>query len=142
MEGGGMPTLDEARRVNEAVVEAYLEANPGALEAVAFAAERMQEVLDLTDKASGMCAKAATIMCGVAWAQPFSGANKRTGVALARMMLNRNGFDFDCPAAGGSDGDRLRRLLFEIQERRSRLDSDTVKKTQIYLWPRVKRHEG
>lgn len=136
-----MPTLDEARHINEAIVEAYLESNPGAFEAVAFASERMQEVFDLTKKASGMCAKAATIMCGTAWAQPFAGANKRTAVALAKLMLNRNGFDFECPE-GGSDSDRLRRLLFEIQGRRAYLDPDTVLKTQIYLWPRVKRHEG
>ena len=133
--------MDEARHINEAIVEAYLESNPGAFEAVAFAGERMQEVFDLTKKASGMCAKAATIMCGTAWAQPFAGANKRTGVALAKLMLNRNGFDFECPE-GGSDSDRLRRLLFEIQGRRAYLDPDTVLKTQIYLWPRVKRHEG
>ncbi len=139
MDGGGLPTLDEARRINEVIVEAYLESNPGAFEAVAFAAERMQEVLDLTDKASGICAKAATVMCGTAWAQPFAGANKRTGVALARLMLNRNGFDFDCPGGDGGD-DHLRRLLFEIQGRRAYLDPDTVAKTQIYLWPRLRRH--
>ena len=137
-----MPTLDEAGRINEAIVEAYLESNPGAFEAVAFAGERMQEVLDLAEKAPGVCAKAATLMCGIAWAQPFAGANKRTAVALARMMLNRNGFDFDCPAGGSADGDRLRRLLFEVQGLRSRLDPDTVLKTQIYLWPRLKKHEG
>lgn len=135
-----MPTLDEARRINEAIVEAYLESNPGAFEAVAFSSERMQEVVDLVERASGMCAKAATLMCGIAWAQPFAGANKRTAVALSRLMLNRNGLDFDCPA--DSDSDRLRRLLFEIQGRRSCLDPDTVLKTQIYLWPRLKKHEG
>lgn len=141
MEGGVMPTLDEARRVNEAIVEAYLEANPGAFEAVAFAAERMQEAIDLAGEASGMCAKAATVMCGVAWAQPFSGANKRTGVALARIVLNHSGFDFDCPAvaSGSGDADRLRRLLYEIQGRRSRLDPCTVLKAQVFLWPRLRR---
>lgn len=132
-----MPTLDEARRINEAIIEAYLEANPGAYEAVAFAADRMQEVLDHVKNASGVCARAATIMCGVAWAQPFSGANKRTGVALARLMLNRSGFDFDCPAAGGIGGDRLRRLLYEVQGRRACLDPGTVLKAQAFLWPRL-----
>lgn len=135
----GMPTLDEARRINEAIVEAYLESNPGAFEAVAFAGERMQEALDLAEKAHGMCAKAATLMCGIAWAQPFAGANKRTAVALARLMLNRSGFDFDCPAGESADGDRLRRLLYEAQGRRSCLDPGAVLRAQVYLWPRLRR---
>lgn len=138
MDGRGMPTLDEGRRVNEAIVEAYLEANPSAFEAVAFAGERLQEVLDLAEKATGMCAKAATVMCGVAWAQPFAGANKRTGVALAKLMLGRIGFDFDGPA-GASGGDRLRRLLIEVQGRRTYLDPGTVAKAQAWMWPRLKR---
>ena len=134
-----MPTLDEARRINEAIVEAYLESNPGAFEAVAFSSERMQEVLDLVERASGMCAKAATLMCGIAWAQPFAGANKRTAVALARLMLNRNGFDFDCPAGESAGGDRLRRLLYEAQGQRSCLDPGAVLRAQVYLWPRLTR---
>lgn len=138
MDGRGMPTLDEARRINETIVEAYLEANPGAFEAVAFAGERMQEALDLAEKASGTCAKAAILMCGTSWAQPFAGANKRTGVALAKLMLNRSGFDFDCPGCDGG-GDRLRRLLFEIQGRRACLDPGTVAKAQVWMWPRLKR---
>lgn len=137
MDGRGMPTLDEARRINEAIVEAHLEANPGAFEAVAFAGERMEDALDLAEKATGMCAKAATLMCGTAWAQPFAGANKRTGVVLAKLMLNRSGFDFNCPGCGG--GDRLRRLLFEIQGRRACLDPSTVAKAQVWMWPRLKR---
>ena len=137
MEGHGMPTLDEARRINEAIVEAYLESNPGAFEGVAFAGERMQEVLDLVERASGMCAKAATLMCGIAWAQPFAGANKRTAVALARLMLGRNGFDFDCPAGESAGSDRLRRLLYEAQGRRSCLDPGAVLRAQVYLWPRL-----
>ena len=136
-----MPTLDEARHVNEAIIEAYLEANPGAYEAVAFAADRMQEVLDYVKTAHGACARAATIMCGVAWAQPFSGANKRTGVALARLLLNRNGFDFDCPTTGGIDSDRLRRTLYEVQGRRACLDPEAVLKVQVFLWPRLRTGE-
>lgn len=136
-----VPTLDEARRINEAIIEAHLESSPGAFEAVAFADDRMQEVLDLVEGASGARAKAATIMCGTAWAQPFAGANKRTAVALAKIMLNRSGLDFDC--LGDSDtGDRLRRPLFEVQGLRSRLDPETVRKTRIYLWPRLKRRRG
>lgn len=138
MEGRGMPTLGEARRINEAIVEAYLESSPGAFEAVAFASERMQEVLDLAEKAPGMCAGAATLMCGTSWAQPFAGANKRTAVALARLMLSRGGFDFDCPSGAGAGADRLRRLLYEAQGRRACLDGGTVLRAQIYLWPRLK----
>ena len=133
-----MPTLDEARRVNEAIVEAYLEANPGAFEAVAFAGERMQEVLDLARETPGTCAKAATLMCGTSWAQPFAGANKRTGVALAKIMLNRSGFDFDWPVG---DGDRLRRPLLEAQGLRARLDPGTVQVAQALLWSRMRRRE-
>lgn len=141
MEDHGMPTLEEARRVNEAIVEAHLEANPGAFEAVAFAGDRMQEVLDMAEEAPGACAKAATIMCGTSWAQPFAGANKRTGVALARIALNRSGFDFACPAdVGGAD--RLRRLLYEAQGLRARLDPGAVRGMQIFLWPRLAAHEG
>lgn len=141
MERRVVPTQGEARRVNEAIVEAYLESNPGAFEAVAFAAERMQEVIDLAEGAPGMCAKAATVMCGTSWAQPFAGANKRTGVALARLLLSRGGFDVECPE-GGSGSDRLRRLLYDAQGRRASLDRGTVLRMQAYMWPRLRGREA
>ena len=140
MERSVVPTQGEARYVNEAIVEAHLESNPGAFEAVGFAAERMQEVLDLAEESPGVCAKAATVMCGTSWAQPFAGANKRTGVALARLLLSRVGFDVELPE-GGSGSDPLRRLLYEAQGRRASLDGGTALRMQAYMWPRLRVRE-
>lgn len=129
----GVPSLDEMKALNEGIIKAHRKANPGAFEAVGFNRNSMQDVLDRVEACQDLCAKASVLMCGIAWAQPFSGANKRTAVASAKILLGRHGLDIECSLDGGS-GDRLRRLLLEVQGRRACLDHDVVAKTQICVW--------
>lgn len=138
MNDSGVPSLDEMEMLNRDIIEAYLQDNPGAFEAISFDRNSMQGVLDRAEACDGLCAKASVLMCGIAWAQPFSGANKRTAVASAKVLLGRHGLDIDCSIDGGS-GDGLRRLLLEIQERRACLDPGVLLKTQVCLWRRLRR---
>ena len=125
--------------LNRSIIEEYKEANPGAFEAIGFSKNRMQGVLDRVEACHGLCAKASVLMCGIAWAQPFSGANKRTAVASAKALLGRHGLDIDCSLDSGN-ADSLRRLLLEIQKRRAFLDPDVLLKAQIYLWRCLREH--
>ena len=139
MSDSGVPSLDEMKALNEGIIKAYRKANPGAFEAVGFSRNSMQDVLDLVEACQDLCAKASVLMCGTAWAQPFSGANKRTAVASAKILLGRHGLDIECSLDGGG-GDRLRRLLLEVQGRRACLDHDVVAKAQICVWKSLRRH--
>lgn len=138
MNSSGVPSLEEVETINRGIIEAYLKANPGAFEAIGFDRNSMQDVLDRVGACHGLCAGASVLMCGIAWAQPFSGANKRTAVASAKVLLGRHGLDIDCSIDDGS-GDSLRRLLLEIQELRACLDPGVLLKMQICLWRRLRR---
>lgn len=138
MNSSGVPSLDEMETINRDIIEAYTKANPGAFEAISFDRSGMQGVLDRVKACHGLCAKASVLMCGIAWVQPFSGANKRTAVASAKVLLGRHGLDIDCSIGDGS-GDSLRRLLLEIQERRACLDPGVLLKTQMSVWRRLRR---
>lgn len=139
LDDSGVPSLDEMEMLNRDIIEKYLKANPGALEAISFNRDSMQGVLDRVKECDGLCAKASVLMCGIAWAQPFSGANKRTAVASAKVFLRRHGLDVDC-SLDDESGDSLRRILFEIQERRACLDPVVQLKTQIYLYRHLRRY--
>ena len=139
MNDSGVPSLDELEMLNRSIIEKYKKANPGAFEAICLNKNSMQGVLDRVGACHGLCAKASVLMCGIAWAQPFSGANKRTAIASAKVLLGRYGMDVDCSLDGGG-GDALRRLLLEIQERRACLDPGVLLKTQICLWRHLREH--
>lgn len=140
MNGSGVPSLDEMETINRDIIEAYTKANPGAFEAIGFNRNSMRDILDRVEACHDLCSKASVLMCGIAWAQPFSGANKRTAVASAKVLLGRHSLDIDS-SIDDDNGAGLMRLLLEIQERRACLDPGVLLKTQIYLWRRLRRHD-
>lgn len=89
-------------------------------------------------KSDDFITKSVVIMGGIAWAQPFSGANKRTGVVCADTWLRINGYTLS--TEGDEDREYLRSLLFEIQEKREEMDDFTFAKIILSVAKRLRKH--
>lgn len=83
--------------------------------------------------------KAAHLMSYVSWAQPFGDGNKRTGWIAAAKFLHDNGYELNLNSI--EDQRAIRRLLYAIQDERTRLDVDVVKQIIFYISKRITKHE-
>jgi len=95
------------------------------------------DTLKVNDDLQGLIKKGAYLMASIAWAQPFSGGNKRTAILTAATFFHHNGAEMDIP----EDDKELRRLLYEIQEERTRLNETVMGRIIFYISKTVKYHE-
>ena len=125
-------------QINKGIIEEWNQKNPMKKETFHADGDRLTEVLDMVRKYDDFITKSAIIMGGIAWAQPFSGANKRTGVVCADTWLRINGYTLT--TEGDEDREYLRSLLFEIQEKREEVDDFTLAKIILYVAKRLQKH--
>lgn len=98
---------------------------------------RLDEVLIMVEKTGNeheitdqIIVKAAHLLGGLAWAQAFSGGNKRTAILSTTIFLRRNGFSMTFPR---EEQRELRLLLFQIQEERSQVQQEIISKLILYI---------
>lgn len=81
--------------------------------------------------------KAAYLLGGISWSQPFSGGNKRTAFVCADTILRLNGFRLSIESK--NEQEYLRKLLLEIQDERSKLNEDVMAKIILYVSKRIRK---
>lgn len=93
--------------------------------------------LDLVNQNKDPIAQAIFLMACISWAQPFSGANKRTAYVCADTLLKMNRHKF--PINSKNEKEYLIGLLNEIQTNRAELDNIILIKISIFVLKRVKK---
>ena len=121
--------------INKGILKEAQEKNPQQVEKISVNKDELSKILDEADQQEGLIMQVAHLMAGIAWAQPFGGGNKRTGYTCAYTYLRMNGFRLVINSK--EDIEYLRKLLFDIQERRTKLDSDTFAKIVLYVSKRI-----
>lgn len=132
-----MLTKDIIIKINQGIITEWNEKNPANKETFQVAEDRLDEVLELVKKHDEPIAQACYLLAGIAWAQPFSGGNKRTAFISADTLLGIHGYRLQITT--DNDIEYLRSLLFEIQEGQGELDDFTLAKIILYVAKRLKR---
>ena len=130
------PDKQEIIDENLAEIRRRLLRNPTAPEAFVVAHDRLDLVIEKVsnignDLSHDDCVlmKASCLMGAMAWAQPFSGANKYTGIFMAIVFMRDNGLDLD---VSPYDQATLRQMLHDIQGDTSELDSKVLESLFLY----------
>lgn len=92
--------------------------------------QTVRQVKDDADFENKIITKAAHLLGGLAWAQAFSGANKRTALLSTSIFLRRNGFRLIIPK---EQQRMLRKMLFEVQELRDKPDPEVIHEIILYI---------
>lgn len=122
--------------INRGIISEWLDPHPNAHDVISVNKERLQEALDIANKFDNHILKSAYLMASIAWAQPFSEGNKRTGSTVADTFLRMNGFKL---TINDKDIEYHRSLLFEIQEERNKLNEETMSKIILYVAKRIEK---
>ena len=128
-------SIDAIIQINRGILKEWLEENPSLYEGIAVNNDRLNEVIEIIKQQEDLILKASYLMGGIAWAQPFSGGNKRTGVVCADTFLRMNGYRLDVKTE--EDIEYMKKLLFEIQEERASLNVETMAKIILYVAKRI-----
>ena len=94
--------------------------------------EKHAEAGRLHEKA--LIEKAAYLIGGLAWAQAFSGGNKRTAILSCALFFSQNGYHLNIPT---DENPQLRQLLYDIQEERSEINCQIIEKIISYITKHV-----
>ncbi|MGI0065171.1 MAG: Fic family protein [Nitrosotalea sp.] len=105
----------------------FLNASDTRLDEILIMVEKAANEYEITDQ---IIVKAAHLLGGLAWAQAFSGGNKRTAILSTTIFLRRNGFSMIFPR---EEQRELRLLLFQIQEERSQVQQEIINKLILYI---------
>lgn len=132
-----MLTKNDIIQINKKIIEEWNIKNPTNKEVFTASQDRLDDVLDIVEKQSDLISQASYLMAAISWAQPFSGANKRTAFVCADILLTMNGYKLQAKTT--EDMEYLRSLLFEIQESRISLDEITLAKIILYVTKRLKK---
>ncbi len=123
--------------LNKKIIEEWNIRYPELPEFINASDTRLDEVFDIIEKAGNeyeirdkIIVKAAYLLGGLAWAQAFSGGNKRTAILSTTIFLRRNGLIMTFPR---EEQRELRRLLFQIQEERRQLQQEIIDKLILYI---------
>lgn len=123
--------------INRKIIEEWNDRHPESPEYIDVSRSRLDEVADMvqkTEKDSDLrekiITKAAYLLGGLAWAQAFSGANKRTAVLATTIFLRRNGLRFTIPKERQRE---LRKMLFEVQDQRDIPRPEIIDKIILYI---------
>lgn len=123
--------------INRKIIEEWNQRHPEQPEFIALSRSRLDEVLEIvkkaengTDFAEKMIIKGAHLLGGLAWAQSFSGANKRTAILSTSIFLRRNGLRLTIPKVRQRE---LRKMLFDVQGLREKPHPETIDKIILYI---------
>jgi len=123
--------------INRKIIEEWNARHAEQPEFIGVSKDRLYEVLEIVRRAGKesdleekIIIKAAHLLGSLAWAQAFSGANKRTAILSATIFLRRNGLRFTIQKEHRRE---LRKMLFEVQEQRNRLEQEIINKIILYI---------
>lgn len=123
--------------INRKIIEEWNRRHSEQSEFINVSRIRLDEVLQIvkqagkeSDPEEKIIIKGAYLLGGLAWAQAFSGANKRTAILCTTVFLRRNGLRFTIPKEQQRE---LRKMLFEIQEQRDTLQPTIINKIILYI---------
>lgn len=130
-------TVDNIIEMNKTILREQLQNHPTNHERISADRKIIKEIFDEANERETVFDQAAYILAAIPWAQAFSGGNKRTAFASAKILLaNKN---YNVEVTSKQDIEFLRKLLFEIQEERTQLNPKTLAKITLYLRNRSKR---
>ncbi len=123
--------------INRKIIDGWNQRHPEQPEFIDVSRSRLDEVLEIVRQAEDgsnieekIITKAAYLLGGLAWAQAFSGANKRTSILSTTIFLRRNGLRFTIPKEQQRE---LRKMLFDVQEQRDRPRPEIIDKIILYI---------
>ncbi|MHB8602737.1 MAG: Fic family protein [Nitrosotalea sp.] len=123
--------------INRKIIEEWNDRHPEQPEFIVASQSRLDEVLELvrqageeSDSEEKLIIKSAYLLGGLAWAQSFSGANKRTAILSTTIFLRRNGLRFTIPRVQQRE---LRKMLFDVQEQRDTPPLAIIDKIILYI---------
>ena len=130
-------TADDIIAINKGIIEEWLESHPKNHEGVGSDKHKLKQILREVDNQESLLAKATYLLGAIAWAQPFAGGNKRTAYTITKIFLQMNGYTLLVQTK--VDIEFLRKLLYEIQEERSKLNDETMAKLTLYVANRIRK---
>lgn len=130
-------TVNDIITINQGILEEWKEEHPSSHETIGVNKDKLQNILKEVEKQDSLIGKTTYFLALIAWAQPFSGGNKRTAHNVADTLLRLSGYKMQIDSK--EDVERLRKLLFEIQEQRSELNNQTLSKIALYVSKRIRR---
>jgi prophage maintenance system killer protein len=123
--------------INRKIIEEWNDRHPEQPEFIDVSRSRLNEVLEIvrqageeSDLEEKLVIKSAHLLGGLAWAQSFSGANKRTAILSTTVFLRRNGLRFTIPKVQQRE---LRKMLFDVQEQRDTPPLAIIDKIILYI---------
>jgi death-on-curing family protein len=123
--------------VNRLIITSWNKRHPDKLEFLDVGIDRIDEVLQIVENAGNelpfekaLMEKAAYLIGGLAWAQAFSGGNKRTALLTCIIFFSQNGYRLNVPQNKNAE---LRQLLFDIQEERTGVNREIIDKLILYI---------
>ncbi len=123
--------------LNKKIIGEWNARHPQLPEFVNVSETRLDEVLQIVENVGNplvtkdqIITKAAHLLGGLAWAQAFSGGNKRTAILSTTVFLRRNGLSITFPREEQLE---LRQFLFAIQEDREQLQQEIIDKLILYI---------
>ena len=126
-------TVNDLIEMNKTVLST--QSNSTHHEGISVNRDTLKEILDDAKQLETVFDQAAYVLAGIPWAQPFSGGNKRTAFAAAKIILAEK--NHTMKTLSPHDIDFLLKLLFEIQEERSQINAATLAKITLYLRNRI-----
>ena len=124
-------TVDDLIEINKTILKTQPHNHSGHHEAISVNRDTLKEILDDAKQLESEFDHAAYVLASIPWAQPFSGGNKRTAFAAAKIILAEKNYTIE--TISEHDIEFLRKLLFEIQEERSQINPTTLAKITLYL---------
>ncbi len=127
--------------LNRKILKKWNKKHPEDLQAIGTRAEiddiipMVEEYDKSKNKIEDLIKKASYLMAIISWVQPFFDGNKRTGIISAIKFLYDNGYDLEIKK---EDEKEIRRLLYDIQDQRTSLDSSVVTKIIFYITKRIR----
>jgi death-on-curing family protein len=123
--------------INKKIIESWNSRHFDNPEHFQYNKDRIDEVLEIVrnvaddlDHKRTLVEKAAFLVGGLAWNQPFSGANKRTAILCCTIFLSENGYQLNIPE---NQNPELRQMLFDIQEHRNEINKEIISKLVLYI---------
>jgi len=92
--------LKNVIRANHHIVNHRKEKFGCVLERLLNVFNKVNSFNDIVDRKERIIKKAAHILGGLTWSQPFSNGNKRTALTISIYFLRKNGFDLPIMSKG------------------------------------------
>lgn len=129
--------LKNVIRANHHIVNHRKEKFGCVLERLLNVFNKVNSFNDIVDRKERIIKKAAHILGGLTWSQPFSNGNKRTALTISIYFLRKNGFDLPIMSKGEEKElfDLLEKTIFKDES-----DETIISEVEDYLSKKVTKY--